>query len=241
MKGMAWRVLVTLAVLIPGLGFSQEIKDFDYQVEWVGGLAKNTYSRILGSVYTRYSRRAKEGQYHTFILEIANVKHPQEFKQGIAGNSGFIIGKSNYLFPVRLQYGREWILFNKAPEQGVQINFQVAGGPTLGFESPYYILYFESGSVIREEQYDPSVHTSLDDIQGSSGPFRGLGEAVVVPGGTLKAAFTFEFGTFKSRVSGIEVGAMIEGFSRPIVMLPRARNIQFFPSAYIGLYYGLRN
>ncbi|HAA11620.1 MAG TPA: hypothetical protein DCE41_07935 [Cytophagales bacterium] len=228
-------------LFLPFLAKAQEVEDFDYRNEIVWGLGKNTNSRLLGSGFVRYSLRAKERVYQTFTLEIANVKHPQEFKQGLSGSSGYIVGKSNYLFPIRLQYGRDWILFHKAPQQGVQINAGIAGGPTIGLETPYYINYVVSGSSPTAQQYDPDVHTLLENIQGASGPLVGLGESNVVPGVSIKGAFSFEFGTFKTRVSGFEAGAMIEAYTRPINMLPRARAIQVYPSAYIALYYGLRN
>ena len=40
-----------------------------------------------------------------------------------------IFGKSNYLYAIRLQYGRDIILFKKAPQQGVEIKLVTAIGP----------------------------------------------------------------------------------------------------------------
>lgn len=220
---------------------AQEEETFDYQSELVWGIGKNTNSRLLGSVEVRYAKRVREDIYQTFGLEIANVKHPQEFKQSFTNGTGFIFGKNNYLFPVRGQYGRDWIVFRKAPNQGVQINLGVAAGPTLGLQAPYYIKYLESGSREVIQQYDPSIHTLVENIEGAEGPLRGISEASLVPGANIQAALTFEFGSFNNRVSALEAGVMFEAYSRPIEMMPRARSIQYFPSAFIGLYYGFRN
>ena len=219
----------------------EEEAPFDYANEWIWGIGKNTNSRLLGSTFVRYSLRAKEGVYQTFALELANVKHPQEVKQGPLGSAGFIVGKSNYLFPIRLQYGRDWVLFNKAKEQGVQVNGGVSAGPTLGLVTPYYIIYQVSGEADVTQQYDPAVHTVIENILGSAGPLTGLAESRVVPGINLRASANFEFGVFKTRVSGFEAGVMLEAYTQSITLLPRARSIQFYPSAYIALYYGMRN
>ena len=50
----------------------------------------------------------------------------------------------------------------------------------------------------------------------------------------------FEFGTFKSNVSGFEIGTLIDMYARKIDMVPEADNYAIWPTVYITLFYGSR-
>ena len=117
----------------------------------------------------------------------------------------FIWGKQNYLYSLRFQYGRDLILFKKAPQQGVQITAVSAVGPSIGILAPYYIEYLTSANTAVREQYDPAKH-SFQNILGTGHLFQGLGSSKLRIGANLKIGLNFEFGTFKSNVTGFEVG-----------------------------------
>ena len=60
-------------------------------------------------------------------------------------------------------------------------------------------------------------------------------------GAHAKAALSFEFGVFKSNVTGLELGYLIEGFTKEIELMPTVKNRQIYQSAYFTLFYGFRN
>lgn len=155
------------------------------------------------------------------------------------GNT-YIFGKSNYLYAIRPQYGREIIAFKKAPHQGVQISFLAAIGPTIGLLAPYYIEYYINRTETVREQYDPEIHQSKFDILGPGRLFEGIGESEIAFGGNAKAAINFEFGFLKSNVTGLELGYQLEGFTKEIPLMPTTENRQIFQSAFVTLYYGFR-
>lgn len=220
---------------------AQESDTYSYSREFIWGISKNTNSGLIAGGSIKFSRSIGKDRFRTFGLEIVNVKHPKEIRR-VSRTSGntFILGKTNYLFSIRPQYGREWIVFKKAPQQGVQVNAILAGGPTLGMIMPYYVQYAESPTRTVTIPYsnDPRIEPSR--IIGS-GPFlRGFGESNLTVGLNVKASLAFEFGTFKNDVTGFEAGFQLEAFPNEIEIVPTANSRRLFPSAFIMLFYGNR-
>jgi hypothetical protein len=215
---------------------AQGTGDYEYNREFIWGVTKSTNSGLIGGLILKYGFSLGERKYQTFGLEMVNIKHPQEQRQ-FTTTGTFIWGKTNYLYSVRMQYGREWLLFKKAPQQGVQVSGILAAGPSLGLEAPYYVNYGSHNNV-RRVQFDPAL--TYEDIRGAGNIFHSIGNAKLVPGFNVKSSLSFEFGTFRSNVMGLETGFMFEGFSREINMLSNQNSQQFFPNAFVTLYYGSR-
>ena len=70
--------------------------------------------------------------------------------------------------------------------------------------------------------------------------FEGISESELAIGGHIKAAVVFEFGVFRSNVSGLELGYLLEGFTKEIQLMPTVSNRQIYQSAYFTLFYGFR-
>ena len=206
----------------------------DYAKEIVWGLNKNTNGGVIGGVIFRMSVAKKENLFTTYGLEMVNVKHPKELTYRHA--SSFVWGKSNFLYSLRFQYGRDRLLFKKAAQQGVQISYGGAIGPSIGIIAPYYIQYSEQNTY---EQFDPAKH-EFTKILGKGRLFQGLNESQVTIGANLKGYLNFEFGAFKNNVAGLEIGAMIEAYVQEVVIIPTEDNRAVFPSAYFTFYWGTR-
>ena len=222
-----------LIFLIPLLLQAQLDEDYEYEREFVWGPNKNTNGGLIGSLVFKWSRSTGDDWFRTFGFELSNVKHRKEKKLTRETGKSFIIGKTNYLYTLRLQYGREKLLFRKDNQQGVQINAGVMGGPTIGFHAPYFIQ-INDGSY---EKYDPF---EPQNIIGPGRLFQGLGQSESVFGAHVKGGISFEFGTYKNNVAGMEFGFMMEAFSKEIVLVPTQPNKSFFPSTYVTLYWGGR-
>lgn len=218
----------------------QEAGDYEYDKEVLFGINKNTNGGLIGGFSLKLGYRMDEDKFQFFGLDLANVKHPKEVRyQSILGNS-YIFGKSNYLYSVRPYYGRELIVFKKAPQQGVQVSLLGAIGPSLGIIAPYYIEYAISRVETVRMQYDPEVNQSRFNILGPGRVFEGLGQSEIAFGLNAKAAVNFEFGVFKSNVTAVELGYQFEGFNREIVLMPTTDNRQLFQSVYFTFFYGFR-
>jgi len=232
-------VLMVCTSIVSAIGQTQD--SYDYQSEFTWGINKNTYGGLIGGFVFKKARKLNDRLLETYGLEIMNVKHPLERRQNSQTTGNFYIyGKSNYLYALRFQYGRDFILFKKAPQQGVEIKAVFAVGPTLGVVAPYYVELGADGNgmVTIRKPYNPSI--SSQEIYGPGRLFEGLGESKLVPGANVKAALNFELGTIKSQVTGFEAGFLLDGYTQEIELIPTAKNYSVFPTLFFTLFYGGR-
>ncbi|MFN8356654.1 MAG: hypothetical protein U0Y10_19525 [Spirosomataceae bacterium] len=213
----------------------------DYNSLFGYGITTNTNAGVIGGgalKKTVFLNQTKSGrnQYHYFGLELVNVKHPKEKQLQAPNGSRFIYGKQNYLLALRPQYGREITLFHRSADEGVQINGVIAAGPSIGIVKPYYIQYEYRRGLVRTEPYDPAVHTQFNSIIGSGNFFEGFDQATFNLGGHIKTGINFELDAFRTSSIGLEIGFLMEQYSKEIVIFPKANNRSFFTSGYITLY-----
>jgi hypothetical protein len=222
--------------------FSQreDVGNYEYDKEYLFGVNKNTNGGLIGGIVFKAGTRIDDTQFSFWGIELSNVKSQKEARYNTVLGNSYIFGKSNYLYAIRPHYGREIVLFKKAPNQGVQVSALAAAGPSLGLIAPYYIEYAVSRVQTVTEQYDPEIHQSRFNILGTGRLFQGIGQSELAIGANLKAALMFEFGVFRSSATGLEIGYMVEGFSKEIPLIPTAENNQFFQSAYFTFFYGFR-
>jgi hypothetical protein len=225
---------------LPVLAQREDTGNYEYDREYLLGVNKNTNGGMVGGLALKVGTRLDDSQFAFFGLELANVKHPKEVRYTTVTGNNYIFGKSNYLYAIRPHYGREVILFKKAPNQGVQVSALAAVGPSIGLIAPYFIEYARTRTETVVEQYDPEVHQSRFNILGTGRLLEGIGKSELAIGGMAKAALYFEFGVFKSNATGLEVGYQVEGFQKKIPLILREQNRQFFQSAYFTLFFGFR-
>lgn len=224
--------------------WGQTNDSYEYNSEFTWGINKNSSGGLIGGFTLKKARKLKDNMLESIGLELMNVKHPQEAKHNsnYTGNT-FIYGKSNYLYAVRLQYGRDFILFTKAPQQGVEVKAVFAAGPSIGVVAPYYIERTVDNSFYSSihEQYDPyNPQHAFNNILGTGYLFEGLGQSKIQLGGNLKAALNFEYGFTKSQVTGFEVGILVDGYFNQVVLMPTSENYSVFPTVFFTLFYGSR-
>jgi hypothetical protein len=227
--------------------FGQTQDSYEYQSEFIWGINKNTSGGLIGGFVFKKSRKLTDRLFETFGLEIMNVKHPQEVRVNSPTGNFFIHGKNNYLYAFRFQYGRDIILFKKAPQQGVEIKAVFAVGPSIGVHAPYYVEWSPNdgnGLYTIREQYYPEIEEK-GVILGPGRLFEGLGESGIKFGGNLKAALNFELGVFKSQVTGFEAGFLLDAYTSTVEMVPGTKadpikNYSAFPTLFISFFYGSR-
>jgi hypothetical protein len=235
-------ILVLFLFFVHSISWAQreDAGNYDYDKEYLFGVNKNTNGGLIGGFIFKSGTRIDDNQFSFWSIELSNVKNQKEIRYNTVLGNSYIFGKSNYLYAIRPQYGREIILFKKAPNQGVQVSALAAAGPTFGLIAPYYIEYVLNRVETVREQYDPEIHQNRGSILGTGRLFEGLGESQFALGANLKAAISFEFGVFRSNVTGLELGYMLEGFTKEIPLIPTAENNQLFQSVYFTFFYGFR-
>lgn len=232
--------ILAISLFLSGFGIAAvaQVQDgYEYESEFIWGISKNTSSGLIGGFVFKKSFKMTDRMLQTFGLEIMNVRHPQEVRYNSAYGNFFTFGKKNYLYTFRLQYGRDFILFKKAPQQGVEIKAVFAAGPSIGIEAPYYVEYNNDDIIVRQ-QYNKNM--AKQSIYGPGRLFQGLGESKIVPGLNFKAALNFELGIFKSQVTGFEAGVLVDVYTRKIDMMALAKNYSTYPTLFITVFFGNR-
>ena len=221
------------ALCIGSLASAQSDGNYEYSKEFTWGINKNTNGGLIGGFTFKWANALTDRQFKTMGFELMNVKHPKEIRVSSTG-SPFLFPKQSYLYSVRGFYGRDYLLFQKAPQQGVQIILTLAGGPTIGVLAPYYVRTRDGDTVPFNSQM------TVGNIAGTGHVFQGLGKSKLKFGLNAKAGLMFEMGAFKSNVTGFEIGAQLEAFTEEIIIVPTQPNRAIFTSLYLTLFYGHR-
>ncbi|MFD2721908.1 hypothetical protein ACFST9_24540 [Hymenobacter monticola] len=229
-----------------------------YSKEFVYGINFNTQGGLIGGASIRSTRVLDDRLLRFWSLEGVMLKNAKEERINTAVGGSYIDRKTNYGFVLRPSFGMQRILFRKAADAGVQVNGLLSVGPSIGLLMPYYISYDRtfartqvpnlSTDEIVNEQYDPLKHTFLPAILDHGPLFSGISDTKVVPGFHVRGGLSFEYGRYRDAVTGLEVGVLVEAFTKRMVILSpyagpenQAVNRQFFPSVYLTLYFGHRS
>lgn len=249
---------------------AQSVFEDDFTKEFTFGIGINTNGGLPASVSFKYGKITDNARINTtYGVELVGIRHPQEYRFNVSGinNSAqsFIRAKANYLYSLRLQYGKDIILFRKAPQEGVQVNAVFAGGLSLGMLKPYMIRYDVSttgGGIGREPIDLPFYRFNLEDagefqrlygapfaeerVLGRGGFFKGFDQIEVAPGLNAKIGLAFEASAFKTSLTGAEVGFSLEVFSQKMQILNigfaglEVKNYSTFAAMYLTAFFGAR-
>ena len=228
-----------LFFLVPDFAHAQET-DFTYNQMYTYGVNFNSQDGIIGGLSFRYAKTISQRVLHNFSVEITDVKHRQEQRTTSPITGEFYVpGKKNYLYVIRPQYGREWIMLKKGHEKGAQLSLIAAAGPSLGIVAPYMIQYTDNtGTIIRTTQYDPSKNISFGAILGTGSLSESLSAAQFQIGGCIKTSMVLEFGVLKNNFLGMEIGGMLDAYPQKIDMMAFSGNKSVFPSLFVTFFGG---
>lgn len=234
--------------LLKGIIYRKELA-FDARLHTNGlALAIN-----FGDIITY--RRSK--YYH---IELGYIKDPREQKQtrniGFLFNSSsnsFKLGKQNSLFTLRGGVGRKTFVSDKAKRKGIAIGYSYEFGPSIAILKPYYLdLQYQvevdgqTSVELRSEKYNDEnaeKFLSFNQIYGSSGFSKGLGELTFIPGGQAKLGMFFSLGAYDEYIKSFEIGIMADAYIRKVPIMVETDNISnkpYFINLYIHLQLGKR-
>ncbi len=238
-------LIMLTTIMLNSAATAQEYQAFEtYKSQIIGGVNLNTNAGLIGGIMIRYSRHIVRNKYHYFGLEVTNVKHPKETTGVTSAGNLYTPYKLNAFIPIRLQYGREFLIFQPAEEEGVQVNLILAGGLSFGILKPYTLEYDYNG-ISKIEQFDPDLNNG---IIGRGPILSGFDKAKIIPGINLKAALSIEFAQFRGNVTGIEAGFLLETYTSQIKMMAISKSIEeqpatqnTFTSVFLNIFFGFRN
>jgi hypothetical protein len=155
-----------------------------------------------------------------YEFELVTLRHPKEIKivnPILPESKGYVFGKINDFFALRLSVGLDNLLYDKAKIDGVEIGYNVGVGPIIGFLKPVYVNVFkrdnEAKIYIDLERYDPdNTHTQPAEIYGGAGFFTGLGQTRPIPGVQGKFAMSFDWAKEETKINCLETGITLDVF-----------------------------
>lgn len=264
------KYLVFIFLLNTPTLLAQSVFEDDFTKEFTFGISINTNGGFPSGINFKYGKITDNARINTtYGIELVGVRHPQEYRFSVSsisgGNQSFVRGKANYLYSLRLQYGKDIILFRKAPQEGVQVNAIFAGGLSLGILKPYMIRYDVSstgGGVGLRTQDLPFYQFNIQDaaefqrlyaapfteerVLGRGTFFKGFDQLQVAPGINAKIGLSFEASAFKTNLTGAEVGFSLEVFSQKMQILnigfigAEVKNYSTFAAMYLTAFFGAR-
>ena len=210
------------------------------------GISTSTSSGIFGGITARKVWMNNPKSQSLFGLDLSIIKDYKEFDSPYSYNGrGYTEGKLNQLVVIRPEYGRQWTLFKKPSEGGAALKGLIATGPNIGMQMPYHvdISYVNPGtgkssilSIPMSQTYDNTYQRTT--ILGESSFFKGASESIYVPGWHLKTAFNVELDSFKQNYLALEVGFIVDYFSKPIEMLNQTPQRSVYTTGYLTFFFG---
>lgn len=251
-----WQIyLVLLLVLCSTGAYSQ----FDTEeVDTLENLILYNKQRTFGIVATslglgvnyRFGKRISYFKTRMWEIELVTMRSYKQVKiinPYFANSRRYIYGKLNEAFFLRA--GMVWKkLLNRKPYWGgVELRFMYGGGFSLGLAKPYYlyVLYFYESPgggytyEIKTEKFNPDSQ-SWDDIYGRAPFTKGFNEISLHPGVYGKAGLNFEFGKRNTKITALEVGAIVDVTPGGLSIMANNTNQIFFPTLYLSISFGKR-
>lgn len=210
------------------------------------GISTSTSSGIFGGLTAKKVWMNNTQSQSLIGLDLSIIKDYREFDSPYSYNGrGYTEGKLNQLIVIRPEYGRQWTLFKKPSEGGAALKGLIATGPNIGMQMPYHvdISYVNPGtgkssilSIPMSQTFDNTYQRTT--ILGESSFFKGASESVYIPGWHLKTAFNVELDTFKQNYLALELGFIVDYFSKPIEMLNQTPQRSVYTTGYLTFFFG---
>jgi hypothetical protein len=227
----------------------QESVRLIYEKEWSGGISLSSRGWGIG---VRHSRITSDFRKLMFEAEFVKIKHPKEVKVGnpyYDNAKSYVYGKKNMFNSLRLGIGTQFLIFDRAPANGVEIRLTTMIGVSQGILKPVYLdIIKESNNQnaveVVSEKYNEYEHFPDYNIYGYSGFSSGLGELSFLTGGYFKTGLSFDWASKDNKILALETGTVIDVFPKrvPIMAnLPGVVNKWEFISFYASLSWGKKS
>ncbi len=228
------------------------VKDYLYYHELSGGLKIQTNGVSLyltkGWIKNIYKTHLIQLEYQYFFnYKDKKIAPNSQLNQG---GRKYYYGLQNRFHTIRLSYGFERCIADKAEQNGVRLSFIGFAGFSLGLIKPYYLeklMYRDSitGDYVTEDiKYRGSneeIFLNQDSIYQAAPFYKGIGQMIPTFGGHVKAGLNFDWGSKDRFVKALEVGVMLDVFYRKVpIYVNQDANSFIKPSLYLGFHFGKR-
>lgn len=177
-----------------------------------------------------------------FETELVNIKHPKEFKTSnpyFNNSKQYVYGKQNSFYNFRTGIGSNFLIFDRAPKDGVEISTTIMTGISWGILKPIYLeIIKDSGNPfdpnVVSEKFDKNLHNE-SNILGYSGFTTGMNELKIQPGLYLKSGLNFDWSMKDEKILNLETGAVFDYFFKEVPIMADFKNLKN-KSTYLSFY-----
>ncbi|MDD4819227.1 MAG: hypothetical protein PHD21_00095 [Flavobacteriales bacterium] len=220
-----------------GMSYGADNKEIIYTKYAQGGitLQNNGYSLSFRRLHTKSAFFE-----HGYEVDLSLIRNPKEvqIRNGVYyGYMGYCFGKENTHFNLRVGYGLNKEIADKADLGAVEINYFICGGISLAMLKPVY-LYVVENDGIEKRRYDPSQHPQ-SVIVGGTWFFNGLGEMSFHPGVYARVGINFDYAVKEKSILAVEAGVVVDYyFSKLHIMSNDSQNLSLYNAFYVSFYFG---
>lgn len=244
---IVWMFSVQAQSAYDGGQFGVQGKGVVYDKEFTVDFRLHTNGFALAANFGKLKTYYKTRYYH---FELGELRHPKEFRQSFdinipntnATSRSYVFGKQNNFYVLRAGIGEKRYFSEKAKKRGLAVGMSYEGGPSLGMLKPYYlkiIRYSDTGpnpGRVSDEKFsedNTNVFLNTNNIYGSAGFGKGLGEISFMPGIHAKIAVHFDWGAFDEFVKAVEAGIMVDAYYKKVPILIDDADLSAFPTPEI--------
>lgn len=196
----------------------------------------------------QHGKRIDGFRKRTIDFDFAYVKHPKEIRVEnpyYQNQKKFVFGKLYTMFAFRVGMGKQREIYSIFDKGGIAIRYHYEMGALLGIMKPNYYEVVDSTLIVNnveyiylsDKQFDYNIH-QRSDIYSRSSFFKGIDETKFIPGGFIKAGLSFVFSEKQEAINALEVGAILDVFTKPIQIMATENKDHFLFSLYVGYRFG---
>jgi hypothetical protein len=209
----------------PSLG--QQI-DFQKNKTVFGGLTLRTNGLGLCAGVKKTT-----GSYHQmFQLDAVTHKHPQEIKivnPNIQNPRPYVFGKLYRTALVRSGFGLEKALLVRNDWNRLGLYAQWMVGPELAIQRPVFLDIYRTNfndntGYISSERYDPTVHTSQEEVVGYSNTENGWDEVEYRVGMQSQLSVSMQWAGENGGYKGFRIGGVLDYYPGGLPLMAFAKN-----------------
>ena len=224
---------------------SETILIYTKESSFAGLLHSNGFG--IGGKISKLSERSGFRK-RSYDFEFISMRHPKEIStsnQFYDNAKSYVFGKENVFMVLRTGIGTDYLLFDKALKNGVEIGLNIEAGSSLGILKPVYLDVFvqkESSAEIESQRYDKDKH-QLDGIYGGSGFFQEIDQLSILPGGYAKAALSFDWAKEDTKLLCLETGMAVDIYPKKVpifAVFDKDINKQYFITFFAKVSFGKR-
>ncbi len=144
--------------------------------------------------------------------------------------------------PVNLGIGKHYTLGVRNSKNDIGLSWSYQVGASIVFLKPVYLWIDEQPGVAASKEimvkYNGENNIGINDIRGGASFYTGLNQTQVVPGVFGKIAVLYSWGKYYNDYHALEIGCLVEAYSKELPLMANVHNSFIYPSLYINFNMG---